>query len=331
MKRLDFARADFPRALPLVLLFLLLLFSISPKTVYAADAYPTRPINMILGFAPGSSTELISRAMVECASKPLGQPIALVFKPGGASSVSLSLLKSERPDGYTLGFMAVGGVRAAILQKVPYDPIEDFSHIIQFGEYQFGMAVRADSQWKTMDQFLQYAKNNPGKVRYASPGVTSGGNLGMERLALELGIKWSNVPYEGDAQVITALMGGHVDAGVGAAGGWKDYVDGGKLRLLSLYLEKRAPNFPDVPTLVEGYKFFVPAPIGFVGPKGLPESIVKKLHDTFEKCMGSETFKTAADRFGISPVYRSSQEYKQYLRKMLADEAVLFQKIGLKK
>ena len=309
----------------------LLFFSLSSQTLPAAETYPNRPITLILGFAPGASTELISRAVVECASPALGQPIAIVFKPGGGSSVSLSLLKGEKPDGYTIGFMAVGGVRASILQKVPYNPLEDFTHLLQIGEYQFGMGVQSSSPWKTMDQFVQYAKDNPGKVRYASPGASSGGNIGMQRLALELGIKWSNVPFEGDSQVITALLGGHVDAGTGSAGGWKDYVDAGKIRLLSLFLEKRAPNLSGVPTLMEQYKFFIPAPIGFVAPKGLPESMAAKLHETFRKCMESQTFIKTAERFGISPVYRNGQDFKQYLRKMLDDESKLFEKMGLKK
>ncbi len=310
---------------------LLVFFLLSSPTLWAAETYPNRPINLILGFTPGSSTELISRAIAECASQALGQPIAMVFKPGGGSSVSLSLLKGEKPDGYTIGFLAVGGVRAAILQKVPYDPLEDFTHLIQIGEYQLGMGVVASSPWKTMEQFVEYAKSNPGKIRYGSPGVSTGGNLGMQRLALDLGIKWSNVPYEGDSQVIAALLGGHVDAGAGSAGGWKDYVDAGKIKLLSLFLEKRAPNLPEVPTLMEQYKIFIPGPIGFVAPKGLPEQMAVKLHDTFRQCMEGQAFIKAAQRFGISPVYRNGQDFKQYLRKMLDDESKLFEKIGLKK
>jgi len=313
-----------------VMVALVLFFSLSP-TPYAADSYPTRPITMIMGYAPGGPTDLIMRALSETAGKILNQPVAVVYKPGGASSVSLSLLKGEKPDGYTVGLMAVGGVRATLLQKLTYDPIEDFTHIMQFGEYQFGMAVAAGSPWKTIDQFVQYAKSNPGKIRYSHPGVGSGGHLGMERLAAEAGIKWSSLPYEGDSQVITALMGGHVDAGTGAAGGWKDYVDSGKLRLLAIFTEKRAGNFPDVPTLAEGYKIVMPGPMGIVGPKGLPESVSTKLHDTFRKCMENPTFITTAQKFGISDVYRSPQDYKKYLRAMVDEDVKMIQKLGLAK
>jgi tripartite-type tricarboxylate transporter receptor subunit TctC len=313
-----------------VLVIVVLFFSLSP-TADAADPYPTRPITMIVGYAPGGSTDLIMRALSETAGKILNQPVAVVYKPGGASSVSLSLLKGEKPDGYTIGLMAVGGVRATLLQKLTYDPIGDFTHIMQFGEYQFGMGVAAGSPWKTIDQFVQHAKANPGKIRYAHPGVGSGGYLAMERLAMETGIKWSSLPYEGDSQVITALMGGHVDAGTGAAGGWKDYVDGGKVRMLALFTEKRAGNFPDVPTLAEGYRIVMPGPMGIVGPKGLPDSISTKLHDTFKKCMENPTFITTAQKFGISDVYRSSQDFKKYLRTMIDEDVEMIQKLGLRK
>lgn len=323
-------RIYYLRGLQMIVVFVLF-FSLPTQTTYAADSYPIRPITMIVGFAPGGPTDLIMRALAETAGKILNQPVAVVYKTGGASSVSLSLMKGEKPDGYTIGLMAVGGVRAVLLQKLPYDPLQDFTHIMQFGEYQFGMAVQAGSPWKTMDQFVQYAKNNLGKIRYAHPGVGTGGYLGMERLARELGIKWSNLPYEGDSQVITALMGGHVDAGTGAAGGWKDYVDAGKIRLLSLFTEKRTSNFPEIPTLAEGYKIIVPGPMGIVGPKGMPEPIVAKLHDTFKKCMESPTFITTAQRFGISDVYRTPQDFKKYLQTMMDEDVKMIQELGLRK
>ena len=308
-----------------------LFLPVSTQTTLAAESYPARPITVVVGYAPGGPTDLIMRALSETAGKILNQPVAVVYKPGGASSVSLSLLKNEKPDGYTIGLMAVGGVRAAMMQKLSYDPIEDFTHIMEFGEYQFGMAVQAGAPWKSLDQFVQYAKDNPGKIRYASPGVGTGGHLGMERLAMDLGIKWTQLPYEGDSQVITALMGGHVEAGVGAAGGWKDYADAGKLRLLAIFTEKRASNFPEVPTLAEGYRIVVPGPMGIVGPKGLPEPIVAKLHETFKKCMENPTFITTAQKFGISDVYRSPQDFKQYLRKMVDEESGMIKSLSPRK
>ncbi len=309
----------------------MLSISLAPQSTCAQEAYPTRPITMIVGYAPGGSADLIMRALAETAGKILNQSVAVVYKPGGASSVSLSLLKGEKPDGYTLGLLAVGGVRAALLQKLPYDPVEDFTPIIQFGEYQFGMGVLAGAPWKTVDQLVQYAKNNPGKIRYAHPGVGTGGYLGMEMLSINRGIKWSHLPYEGDSQVLTALMGNHVEVGVGAAGGWKDYVDGGKVRVLALFMEKRASNFPEVPTLMEGYKIVVTGPLGIVGPKGMPESGVAKLHDTFKKCMKEPMFITTAQKFGISDVYQSPQDFKKYLRNIVEEDTKMIRRLGLRK
>jgi tripartite-type tricarboxylate transporter receptor subunit TctC len=304
---------------------------LSPQTAQAADPYPTRPITVIVGYAPGGTADLTTRALADAASKMLNQPVTVVYKTGGATSVSLSLLKGEKPDGYTLGLMAVGGVRAPLMQKLSYDPVEDFTHIVQFGEFQFGVAVAASAPWKTMDQFVQYAKANPGKIRYAHPGIASGGHLGMEKLAIQLGIKWSNVPFEGDTQSITALMGGHVEAAAGAAGGWINYTDAGKIRLLSMFTEKRVPNFPEVPTLVELYKINIGGPLGISGPKGIPEAIVAKLHETFKKCIENQAFMQTTQKFGIAVVYRSPQEFKAYLKTMMVEDAEMLQKLNLRK
>jgi tripartite-type tricarboxylate transporter receptor subunit TctC len=304
---------------------------LSPLSVQAADPYPTRPITMYVGYAPGGTADLTTRALADAASKMLNQPVTVVYKTGGATSVSLSLLKGEKPDGYTLGLIAVGGVRAPLMQKLSYDPVEDFTHIVQFGEFQFGVAVAASAPWKTMDQFVQYAKANPGKIRYAHPGIASGGHLGMEKLAIQLGIKWSNVPFEGDTQSITALMGGHVEAAAGAAGGWINYTDAGKIRILSMFTEKRVPNFPEVPTLVELYKMNIGGPLGISGPKGIPEGIVAKLHETFKKCIENQAFMQTAQKFGIAVVYRSPQEFKAYLKTMMVEDAEMLQKLNLRK
>lgn len=303
-----------------------------PVQVQAADSYPTRPITVYVGYAPGGTSDLITRVLADAAGKMLGQPVTVVNKPGGGTAVSLMLLKGEKPDGYTLGQLAVAGVRAPLMQKLAYDPVEDFTQVMQFGEFQFGMAVAASAPWKTMDQLVQYAKANPGKIRYSHPGLSTGGYLGMEKLAMQQGIKWSNVPYEGDAPAVTALMGGHVEAAAGAAGGWKNYTDAGKIRLLSMFTEKRVLQFPDIPTLFELYKMQIGGPLAIIGPKGIPEPIVAKLHDTFKKCIENQAFSVqAAQKFGISVAYRSPQEFRTYLKAMLVEDAEMLQKLGLRK
>jgi tripartite-type tricarboxylate transporter receptor subunit TctC len=326
-------RAYWFRGLQVIVALVLISSASQNHTTHAAETYPNRPITMILGFSPGGPTDLALRALTDCASKTLNQPISIIFKPGGATSVSLSILKGEKPDGYTLGVMASGGVRASLFQKVPYDPIEDFTHIMQFGEYEFGLAALTNAPWKTMKQFLDYAKNNPDKIRYSSAGVGGGGHIPMERLAMEAGIKWLHIPYDGDAPACIALLGGHVDAAAGGAGGWKSFFESGKFRLLSVFMEKRVSSFPEVPTLIElGYNIVTPGPVAIAGPKGLPEPIVAKLNQTFKKCMEDPTFIKTAERFGVATIYRGPQELKEYLKwRMIEEEGKAIQKLGLRK
>ena len=316
--------------IPIAVAFALFL-SLTPQIATAADNYPTRPITIVCGYAAGGASDIYLRALVEAARKVLNQPFVIVFKPGGATSVSLSLLKGEKPDGYTLGLLAVGGVRAAMLQDVPYNPLEDFTHIMQFGEYQFGCAVRGDAPWKTMKELLEYAKNNPNKLSYGSPGVGAGGHLVMEKLEMDYGIKCRHVPFEGDSASIAAALGGHIDFLSGGAGAWRNYYDSGKLRFLALYTEKRVDSHPGVPTLLDsGYKVAMSGPVGIAGPKGLPEPVLKKLDETFKQCMADKTFLKTIEDFGVYAQYRGPKEFTQYLQKMVAEDTPLIKKIKSK-
>lgn len=275
---------------------------------------------------------MTARALSDAASKILGRPIAVVNKPGGTSSVALSVLMAEKPDGYTIGIMPSGGVLASLLRKVPYDSVKDFTPIIQYGGFQDGIAVLSDSPWKTFKEFIEYAKNNPGKIRYSSAGVGMPEHLIMERLAVTYGIKWLHVPYEGDAPAAVALLGGHVDAACASSGSWKPYVDSGKFRLLATFHEKRMNAFPEIPTIQElGYDMVAASLIAIVGPKGLPEPVVEKLHEVFKKSMDDPTFIKTAERLGVSIVYRYPNELRQYIQKIVDEEGPTIQKLGLRK
>ena len=309
-----------------------IVFSLPASTMYAADNYPSRPISVFVGASAGGSADIFTKSLTEPASKILGQPLPLIFKPGGMSSVSLSVLKNEKPDGYTIAYLTVGGVRASFMQKVPYDPLEDFTYILQVGEWQFGIFDRPDSPWKNLKELIKYAKENPGKIRYGSPGVGSAGHLAMAKLGMDAGINWKHVPFEGDVGLTSAILGGHIEVVASATAGYRNYYDAGKMRFLAVFMEKPITTFPGVPTLMElGYNVLSPGSIGFVGPKGLPEPVVTKLHDTFKKCMADPQFLKIAELNGISPYYQNAKDLKEYLRKMVTEEKELINKIRSQK
>ena len=179
-----------------LLISLPLSISISQKG-WAQAQYPNKPITMIMGWGAGGSTDVTMRALCDAAGKMLGQPIVIQNKPGGGSAVGLALLKNEKPDGYTLGNISSAGITGQHLRKVPYDSTKDFTPIIRYGDYIHGITVRADAPWKNIKELVGFAKGNPGKLKYSSPGTGSSHHLVVEALGVQEGIKWTHIPYKG--------------------------------------------------------------------------------------------------------------------------------------
>ena len=150
-----------------------------PGAVLAQEKFPTKPITLTIGYGAGGGTDVSTRPLANAASKILGQPIIVVNKTGGATSVALAALKNEKPDGYKIGTLGAGGVLVPLTRKVGYDVLKDFSPIIQCAIFQYGLVVRSDSPWKTFKEFIDYAKANPGKIRYSTSGVGGAQHLVM--------------------------------------------------------------------------------------------------------------------------------------------------------
>jgi len=272
-----------------------------------AQQYPTKPINMLIGWGAGGSTDVTLRALSDPAGKILGQPIVVQNKPGGGSAVALALLKNEKPDGYTLGNLSSAGIAGQHLRKVPYDSTQDFTPIIRYGDYIHGIPVRADAPWKNIKELVAFARANPGKLKYSSPGTGSSHHLVVEALGIQEGIKWTHIPYKGGHEATTALLGGHVDFQT-CASEWKPYVDSKALRLLATTGEKRYEKYPNVPTLIDqGYKIWAITLVGVIGPKGIPAPIVEKLHGAFKQAMENPEFKKAMSNFDMPIFYRDGQ------------------------
>jgi tripartite-type tricarboxylate transporter receptor subunit TctC len=311
-----------------VLVVVALVFFSASATL--ADDYPSKPVNLYIGYSGGGSTDISARLLANLAQKDFSQPIVCINKPGGVSSVMHGLVAHSKPDGYTLGVLMTAAItRIPHLRTVPYNPLSDFVPIMQYAVYQYGICVRSDSPFKKLSDFIEYAKENPGKVTYSTAGSGSGQHLAMEYLALKEGIKWTHIPYKGGVPAVTACLGGHVTATAQTIE-WKPYVEAGQLRLLAVMGEKRIESFPDVPTMLElGYDFTVGAGLGIVGPKGLPDSVVKKIADAFTAASKEEGFKALLNKLDLLPLAKNRQELESEMAKEYQQTGELVKGLGM--
>ena len=289
----------------------ILFFSI-PALLHSQE-YPTKSINTLITFSPGGSADPSMRLLASKTEKFLGQPFIISNNGGGGGSVAMAILAKEKPDGYHLaGCSSTSLIRIPQFRTVPYK-LEDFVPIMHFGAPPSGLVVKADSPWKTLKEFVEYAKKNQGKVTYSSMGIGSPMHLAMEYIAKQEGIQWTHVPYSGSGPAFLALLGGHVTAQSGSSESFP-HVREGTIRLLAIHHEKRFKSFPDVPTFRElGYDFINESVFMFAAPKGTPPSIVKKLDEAFRKGMEDPEFIQTMEKLEIVVSYRNSEDTKKYL------------------
>jgi tripartite-type tricarboxylate transporter receptor subunit TctC len=278
--------------------------------------YPDRPVTIMVGNEAGGTADTITRVLAACSEKHLGKPIVVENKGGGGGAVALGALLSGAPDGYALGAVPNDAlVNTALMQKVPFKPLKDFIPIIgHSGSEYSALLVKSDAPWQTFKEFLDFAKKNPGRIKYSSSGVGTGMHTAMEYVAHQDDIKWVHVPYKGTAPSKTALLGGHVDA-CSSGVDWQPFVQSGQLRVLVTHGRKRLPNFPDVPTMKElGYDFVSPTVHGIVAPAGTPPEALKKLEAAFTKGIEAPEFKATQEQLSLTPVFYGSKEWQSHMK-----------------
>jgi tripartite-type tricarboxylate transporter receptor subunit TctC len=295
-----------------------------------AQAYPSRPITMIVPWPPGGSTDRHLRALAELASKHLGQNIIIDNRPGGGgTSGPGGMALTAKPDGYTIAQFPLGMLRLPQMQKTQWNPLTDFSFIIGVTGYTFGVTVRTDSPYKSFNEYIEAARKQPGKIDYGSTGIGTSPHLNMEELADAAKVDLNHVPFKGNADLTQALLGGHVMAQSDATG-WDKYVDGGQMRLLVTFGENRTKRWPTVPTAKElGYGVVSTSPYGIVGPKGMDPAIVKTLHDAFKKAMDDPKHLELLASLNQDLWYRNSEDYAKWARDTYAKETKLLDRLGL--
>lgn len=299
--------------------------------------YPSKPIELVVQYSAGGSTDMLARTLSSIAgSKYLEQPLVVVNKAGGGGTVGTNYVLKAKPDGYTIGSSSTGPFTTVPLtQDVPYDPINDPKYIINISQHPILLCVNADSPWTTLEEFVDYVKENPGKLQYGqnSPGGTT--HLAMEMFRNEAGLDMSMVPYAGGAaEVVVALLGGHVDTAVMHPQEAIEHIKAGNMRALTVFSEEKLTILPDVPTAKEkGYDVVVAVPKGVYGPSDMPDEVVKTLHDAFKKTMEDEEFISLASKIGEKDLltYMSGEEMATFMKNMYEKMEPLVEELGLKK
>lgn len=296
-----------------------------------AQSFPAKPIKLIIAFPAGGPTDITMRALADNASKILGQPVIIENKPGAGGTLPAQTLQTSAPDGYTLAQIPLGVFRLPYTTKINWDPVKDISYVLNVTGYAFGLVVPSDSPLKSWTHFVGWAKANPGKLSFGSTGTLTSPHLTMELIAQKLGLQLLHVPYKGSADLMQALMGGHIMAAADSTG-FAPLVESGKLRVLNTWGAERLAKFPDAPTLKElGLDLVQNSPFGIGAPRGTPPDIVKRLHDAFKQAMEQDSYKGALARYDMLPMYMSSAGYSKFAAETFAREKALVDQLGLAK
>jgi tripartite-type tricarboxylate transporter receptor subunit TctC len=315
-------------------LCLVLIFS-AVQSGYAQEAdvakYPSRPVTLIVAFSPGGTVDLGFRLIAREAEKYLKQPIVVLNKAGGGGSIGVAAVASAKPDGYTVGQTPGQTVFVMpFLEKLPYNPARDLTYIMQFAEATFAIIVKGDSPFKSFNDLIVYARQNPKKLTYGTNAPTGIANLITEQIARKEKVQLVHIPFKGSPEAQAALLGDHIAFTAGEFN--YSLVESGQIRVLALFSEKPRADYPQTPTLKDlGYDIPCPVFHTICGPKGIPDGIVKKLEDAFTKATREPAFIKGTQELRIPIVYRNSKELTEYVARNYEAFGKLITEMGLAK
>ena len=278
-------------------------FAILTASVPAmAQDYPSRAITLLVPQAPGASSDLLARTLGERLQALWGQPIVIENRPGAGGNVGAALVARAAPDGYTLmiGTDAMMTANQHLYKNMPFDPLKDFAPIAMAGSNIICLAVNADIPVKTMPELIAYAKANPGKLKYGSPGAASPHHLSGELLAQKAGIEIVHVPYRGGGPAANDLLGGHIPMAFLSLSSAVPQLPTGKIRIVALVEKARYAAMPDVPVIGETVPGFAMSSwLGVFAPAGTPAPLVARLNDAVTKIFNDPPVKQKLATLGL--------------------------------
>ncbi|HEX6722894.1 MAG TPA: tripartite tricarboxylate transporter substrate binding protein [Burkholderiaceae bacterium] len=308
---------------------------LAPGGSIAQADYPNKPIKLIVGFAPGGSTDIVARIVAQRLGERLGQTVTVENKAGAGGTIGADLTAKSAPDGYTLtlGTTSTHAIAAGAYSKLPYDPVADFTQISLVAITPYLLVVNPQVNASSLAEFVTLAKSQPGKLNYASAGNGTATHLAMEMLKDAAGIDLVHIPYKGNAPADAAIIGGEVQAVFGSMPALLQNTKANKVRPLAVGTPARSPALPDVPTVSEqGYPGFEAALwLGVMGPANMPRGVVERLHKEIAALVATPEFKAAMDANGAEPLgSKSADEFRDMLRGQVAKYTKVTKAIGIK-
>ncbi len=280
-----------------------------------AQSYPSKPIRLVVGYPPGGGNDLIARIVAGKLQSKLGQPVMIDNKPGAGSMVAAEIVAKSAPDGYTL-LVAPSGpmtITPAVLARLPYDPIKDFVPISLLAEFPQVLVVGAGQPVKSVKELIEYGRANPRLANYASSAMPF--ELAVELFNLRAGSAFQEIPYRGSHDAAEAVAAGEVLMALLDSAAASGLLKAGKLRALAITTARRAPDFPDVPTMAEAGipDMEIALWIGLVAPAGTPPEIVSLLQDAVADTLEMPAVKSAMEAMLVDPRALSSNGFRDLI------------------
>jgi tripartite-type tricarboxylate transporter receptor subunit TctC len=289
-------------------------------TVVAAD-FPTKPVNLVVGFAAGGETDIVVRAMNDKLGEKLGQPSVVLNKVGSGGLVGAEFVAKSKPDGYNLLVLSLSHIlRQAADPQMPVNVLKDFEPICRYVTQPLVVVVKGDSPYKSLEELIEYGRKNPGKLAFGSPGVGSLGHFSGEYFKATTKLTYKHVPFQGSAPLTTALMGGHIDFLITALPAVVGKVLSGDLKLLATFSDGRLEKIKDVPTLKEkGYpELVLHGWFAYVAPAGTPKDVLDKLGKALRETIGDPTISAAVVKMDFNAAYLNPADLREYMKTELA-------------
>lgn len=279
-----------------------------------AEAFPSRPIRLIVPMPPGGPSDLTARALAERMGEQLGQSVVIDNRPGASGTLGTAVAHQAPADGYTLVLSTLSSqiTGPLIVPKPPFDGVKGFTPIGGFAQMTVVLLGSQSMPVRTYKELVAYARANPGKINYGTPGNGSASHLTTELIKDKSGLQLTHIPYKGGAPMLQALVAGEVQLAIGDLTTSKSWIDSGRVIPLAVLSAKRAPSLPNVPTLIEEGVMDDPADFwfGLSGPAGMPPAVVARLNSALQRSVAQQKLQEFFKSKGVEPAYVGAQELK---------------------